>query len=237
MNFLKLFPIVFLFSIGLVAQVESEFDNLGGNQIILDKAKELNPDTKIEVVQDRIVNRKKRFEMSTEFSGTMGGDDTYTRTQNAGLNVNYHINNRWSIGAKYNHTFNKLTAEGEAMVDAAYADYLLNPKDSKFPIPEFDHQKSESLLLVNWYPIYGKMNLFESKIVQFDVYGLLGAGQVELRSGTKSTYTAGTGMGFWLTPKVTTRLELRYQKYNIEYSTGPKNLDLLIASAQIGWLL
>lgn len=229
--------VMIAFSTLSLAQVAAEFDNLGGNQIILDKAKELNPDTNVEVVQDRMVPRKNRFEFSPEFSGTMGGDDTYSKTQNAGMNIHYHINHRWSVGVKYNHSFNKLTAEGEAMVDAAYEDFLNNPIDPQKPIPEIDYQKSESLVFLNWYPIYGKMNLFESKIVQFDVYGLLGAGNVQLKSGTKPTYSAGGGIGFWMSKQLSTRFELRYQKYNVEYSTGPKNLDLAIASVQIGWLL
>jgi outer membrane immunogenic protein len=225
-------------SIGALAQtVESEFDGLGGNKILLDKARELNPDTKVEVVQDRVVPRKNRFEFAPEFSGTMGGDDTYTKSQSVGLNINYHINHRWSVGAKYNYTFNKLTAEGEAMIDAASADRLANPRNPTMPIPEIDHQKSESLVMLNWYPIYGKMNLFDKSIAQFDVYGLLGAGRVELKSGSKPTYTVGGGIGFWMSQQISTRLELRYQKYNVDYITGPKNLDLAIASVQVGWLL
>lgn len=230
--------IVSSLSTAVTAQtVGAEFDNLGGNQIILDRARELNPDTKVEVVQDRIVPRKNRFEIAPEFSGTMGGDDTYTKSQSVGMNINYHINHRWSIGAKYNHTFNQLTAEGESMIDAAYADRLENPRNPTKPIPEIDHQKSESLIVLNWYPIYGKMNVFEKSIAQFDVYGLLGAGQVELKSGAKPTYTLGAGIGFWMSPQISTRMELRYQKYNVEYMTGPKNLDLAIASLQVGWLL
>lgn len=224
--------------ISLLAQtLETEFDGLGGNQIILDKARELNPDTQMEVVQDRIVPRKHRFEFAPEFSGAMGGDDTYTKSQSLGMNINYHINHRWSIGAKYNHTFNKLTAEGEAMVDAATEDRLANPRNPTKPLPDIDHQKSESLVVLNWYPIYGKMNLFEKKIAQFDIYGLLGVGQVELKSGSKPTHTVGGGIGFWLSPQISTRMELRYQKYNVEYVSGPKGLDLAIASVQVGWLL
>ena len=108
-------------SISAFAQtVENEFDNLGGNQIILDKARELNPDTKVEVVQDRIVPRKNRFEFAPEFSGTMGGDDTYTKSQSVGMNINYHINHRWSIGAKYNHTFNKLTDRKSTRLNSSH---------------------------------------------------------------------------------------------------------------------
>lgn len=221
----------------VTSQVGSEFDELGGNKVILDRARELNPDTKIEIVQDRTVSRKNRFEISPEFSGTMGGDDTYTRTQSVGLNVNYHFNHRWSLGVKYNHSFNKLTAEGEALVDAAYDDWLANPQDPKAIIPQVDYQKSESLVLLNWYPVYGKMNLLDSRIAQFDIYGLLGAGQVSLKSGNKPTYTAGGGMGIWWTPQISSRLELRYQRYNVEYTTGPKNLDLAVVSMQLGWLL
>lgn len=219
------------------AQVATEFDELGGNKIILEKAKELNPDTNIEIVQDRMVSRKRRFEISPEFSGSMGGDDTYVRTQSVGMNVNFHINHRWSLGVKYNHSFNKLTAEGEALVDAAYNDWLNNPANPTAIIPQVDHQKSESLVLLNWYPVYGKMNWFDSKITQFDLYGIVGAGNITLKTGTKPTYTYGGGFGVWMNPRVSTRFEIRFQKYDVEYTTGPKSLDIAIASAQIGWLL
>ncbi len=218
------------------AGVEEEFADLGGNQILLQRAQELSPETKVEIIQDRLVNRNHRWEVAPEFSGSFGGD-TYSKTQSLGFNVQYHINPHWSVGGKLNYSFNKLTADGEAMVDRAYDDFLKNPKNSSSPVPDIDYQKNESLALVNWYPIYGKMNLLDRGIAHFDVYALLGAGQVQLRSGSTGTYTLGGGFGFWITQNFSTRLEMRYQRYKAQYFNESKNLDLAIASLQMGWLL
>lgn len=215
---------------------DEDFDSLGGNQILLEKAKALNPETVTSIVQSRTVSRRNRFELAPEYSGTFGGD-TYSRTQSLGMNVHFHLTPRWSIGAKYNHSFNRLTAEGEEMVDRAYQDFLNNPKASEAPIPELDYQKSEMMALVNWYPVYGKINLLDKAVAQFDGYLVGGAGQVELKSGSTSTYTLGAGVGFWLSPRFSTRVEMRYQRYEAQYLTGPKNLDLAVASMQMGWLL
>lgn len=218
------------------AEMEQDFDSLGGNQILLERARAINPEIQDTVVQSRTVARRNRFEFAPEYSGTFGGD-TYSRTQSLALNVHYHLNPRWSLGAKFGMSANRLTPEGEAMVDRAYADYLKDPKNPEFPLPEVDYPKNEMMALVNWYPVYGKLNLLDKAVAQFDTYLLAGAGTVTLKSGTTPTGTVGGGIGFWLTPKVSTRLEMRYQRYKAEYLTGPEDLDLAVASVQVGWLL
>lgn len=214
----------------------TDFDSLGGNKILFDKAKALEPEKSVSVVQNRTVDLKNRIEIAPEFSGVFGGE-TYSKTSNVGLNVHYHINYNWSIGAKYNYSYNKLTPEGEAMVDKAIADYNQNPGSPSFPYPQLDYPKSETMALINWYPIYGKMSLFEKSVVHFDLYALLGYGQVELVSGNTPTYTGGGGLSFWLTNNFSTRIEMRYQNYTAKYLTQDQKMDLGIASVQMGWLL
>jgi outer membrane beta-barrel protein len=218
------------------ASIEEDFDGLGGNKILLEKAQALNPETQTSVVQARAVSLRNRFEIAPEYSGTFGGD-TYSRTQSFGLNLYYHFTPRWAIGVKYNTSFNRLTAEGEAMVDRAYQDYLKNPKNPNAPIPELDYPKSQTLAMINWSPIYGKLNLLDKTVVQFDAYVLAGAGQVELKSGATSTYLGGGGFGFWLNPRFSTRIEMTYQHYQAQYYTGPQDMDLAVAGVQMGWLL
>ena len=58
-----------------------------------------------------------------------------------------------------------------------------------------------------------------------------------LKSGSKSTYTGGGGIGFWISQHLTTRLEMRYQNYNSEYLGETKKMDVAVASVQMGWLL
>lgn len=233
---------LFICLLGIVSHAEkqesiaNEFDGLGGNAILLERARALNPEITETVVQPRTVSRRHRFEIAPEYSGSFGGD-TYSRTQSMAFNIHYHINPRWSLGLKAGMSANRLTQEGEAMVDRAYQDYLKNPKNPEFPLPEMDYQKAESMALVNWYPIYGKLNFLDRKVVQFDTYLTIGAGTVTLKSGITESQQMGGGVGFWFTPKFSTRFEMRYQTYEAKYLTGPQKLDLAIASVQMGWML
>jgi outer membrane beta-barrel protein len=214
----------------------AEFDSLGGNQIFLDKAKAIQPEETTSIVQNRTVSLVHRVELAPEFSGTFGGD-TYSRTKSLGLNALYHFNSRWAVGAKYNYSFNTLTPEGQSLIDQANADQRANPENPRVPYPKLDYPTSEAMALVNWSPIYGKMNLIDKAVAHFDFYVVGGYGQVTLASGATPTYTAGGGLGFWLTQNFSTRVEMRYQNYTAKYFDQPKNMDLTVASVQMGWLL
>jgi len=213
-----------------------QFDSLGGNKIFLEKARALEPEKRILIVQNRTVPLTRRVEIAPEFSGTFGGD-TYSRTKNLGLNAFYHFNPRWAVGVKYNYSFNSLTPEGEALVDRAYADYQKNPATPTVGYPKMDYQKSETMALVNWAPFYGKLNLLDQALAHFDFYFVGGYGQVELSSGTTRTTTAGAGFAFWLHQHLSTRLEMRYQNFTAKYFDAEKKMDLAVASIQVGWLL
>lgn len=219
-----------------LAAADDDYDGLGGNKILLERAQALNPDSTVTIVQSRTVSLRNRFEIAPEYSGTFGGD-TYTRTQNIGLSVQYHLNPQWSLGARYGSSYNRLTAEGEAMVDRAVADYNANPKSPNGVVPDIDYPKSETMAFVNWAPVYGKLNFFDKKVVQFDGYLLAGTGQVALKSGSTSSSMAGVGLAFWMSPRFSTRVEMRYQTYDAQYIGGPRKLDLAVASVQMGWLL
>ena len=223
-------------SISAFAEIEKDFDGLGGNKILLDKAKAINPGTVITVVQDRTVSRRNRWELSPEYSGSFGGD-AYVKTMNAGMNVHYHITPRWSLGAKYNQSFSKLTAEGEAVIARALDDYKNNITNPTAAVPEINYQKEEKMVFANWYPIYGKMNLLEQGVAQFDVYAIAGLGTVTLRSGDTSTYSLGGGLGVWWSKNFTTRAEMRYQSYKAPFFDGEKSMDIALASLQMGWML
>ena len=229
---------VLLIASAVVAQADTEkdFDSLGGNKILLDKAKAINPGSELSVVQDRTVSRRNRWELAPEYSGSFGGD-AYVKSVNAGLNVHYHLNPHWSFGVKYNHTFNKLTSEGEAVVARALSDYNANTSNPTANVPEINYQKEEKMVFTNWYPIYGKMNLLDRGVAQFDAYALAGLGTVTLRSGDVGSYSLGGGLGIWWNKSFSTRAEMRYQTYRAPFFDGQKNMDLALASVQMGWML
>lgn len=235
MKYLGLFATLFLSSLAF-AQVEQEVDSFGGNEALYLKAKALNPEVENEVIQNRFVERTHRFELAPELSGVSGGD-AYNRTTNAGLNVHYHINPSWSVGLKYNYAFNTLTPEGKAMVEKASQAAATNPKDPNYLYPQVIYPKSETLALVNWYPIVGKLSFGKYGVAHFDTYLLAGYGSLELSSGSSAATTLGVGMGFWLNKNLTTRLEYRGQQYKAEYYNKTENMMTGVGSVQMGWML
>lgn len=241
---MKTFSILLALFLGSVsyAQVEQEMDSFGGNEALYLKAKALNPEVENEVVQDRFIERTNRFEFSPEFSSVFGGD-AYNRTNNAGINVHYHINPKWSVGVKYNYGFNNLTPEGKSMVDRASQAAAVNPQDPNYLFPQVIYPKSELLGMVNWYPIVGKLSFGRYGVAHFDTYFMAGYGTMELGSnsplaaGSSPVASLGAGLGFWLSPKVTTRIEYRAEQYTAEYYDRTEDMLTGVASVQLGWML
>jgi len=217
-------------------QMEKDFDNLGGNRIFLEKAKALNPETTTTVVQDRIVDRVRRFELSGEYANTFGGD-TYVRTGTFGVNGQFHINNNWSVGARYGMSYNKLTAEGDDLVARAISDHQKNPSSSTAPVPDIDYPKNIMMGFVNFYPLYGKISWLGKSVTHFDVYGQLGYGTMSLKSGSAPVLSGGGGIGLWWNQNMTTRLQMNYLDYTAQYYNGSIKQGITTASLQIGWLM
>ncbi len=218
------------------AQVEQEIDSFGGNEALYIKAKALNPEVENEVIQNRFTNRTNRFEVAPEFAGVFGGD-AYNHTNNVGMNVHYHINPAWSVGLKYSYSFNTLTPEGKAMVAKASEEAATNPKDPKYLYPQVVYPKTETMGLVNWYPIVGKLSFGKWGVAHFDTYLTAGYGSMELSSGSTPAAMMGLGFGFWVNSNVTTRLEYRAQQYKAEYYDKTENMLTNTASVQMGWML
>ena len=130
------------------------------------------------------------------------------------------------MGFRYNDHSNTLTTEGERRIEEARAARALGRDPGRQAV---DFPTDSYMGVVNFYPTYGKMNLFDLSIAQFDVYFLGGVGQMNLQSGPSTTYTAGAGMGLWLSNRFTTRFEARYQTYEDRaFADEPRNLNMTI---------
>lgn len=217
----------------VMADVSDDMNGLGGNKELIRRAKAMDPKNKVRVVQNRTVDRDFRLEVGLNY-GMVAGGDPYVETNNLGVNLDFHINPHWSIGGRYYNSSNQLSSEGKRVFNAAQA---AQNNNQPYERPEVDYASNTYLGVINWYPMYGKLNLFDLGIAQFDIYLLGGGGQVQLRSGTSPTYTAGIGMGFWMTQHFSTRLEARYQTYQDEIHSGSRQLDQTIISATVGFLL
>ncbi len=232
----KVFFILFFLSPSFVfADLLEDIDSLGGNDVLLERARKLNPEKSVYIVQDRIVNRASRSEVGFEFSGVAGGD-AYVSTKNLGLNYTFHINPRWSLGLRGQYIFNKLSPEGRAAVD--YAKRVVDETNKSLElIPDIDYPKLAGYVVTNWYPIYGKMNLYDLGIIHYDVYFLLGGGHLSLKNGHTLGIMSGMGFGLWVSQHLSSRLELRYETYRARPISKPKRMHLTTFGFSMGYLL
>lgn len=216
--------------------VSQDMDSFGGNEALYDKAKALNPEVSTTVIQNRFIDRTYRFEISPEIGGVFGGD-SYNRSQNVGLNAYFHLSPNWSIGAKYNYFMNKLTPEGESMIERASQAAVDNPSAPQYLYPQVIYPKTETMAMVNWYPIVGKLSFGKWGVAHFDTYFLAGYGTIQLSNGSSTSTAVGAGLGFWMNSHLTTRLEYRTQNYTAKYYDEDRNMSTGVASVQMGWML
>lgn len=215
------------------AQVSKSLDSLGSNESINKKIADLESRSRFGIVQGRAVPRDMRFEIGASY-GPVAAGDSYLQTQNMGGQIDFHFTPKFSLGVRYAKAFNSLTSEGERRFEEAR---VAQAASNDYRIPDIDYPEESLMGVFNWYMTYGKLNLFDVRVVQFDIYSLGGYGQVKLKSGATDTWTAGGGIGFWLTNRLTSRFELRYQAYQDKVYTGNRDLNLIVANFGIGLLL
>lgn len=234
------FLLLSLFCVNAIAaDLTKEMDALGANKELMKKVKAVDPNNRVRVVQNRDVDRYLRFELGLNGGAALGGDP-YSNTSIIGGQLDFHLTPHWSIGGRYENIANSLNGEGKKVFENAESGR--NTNTPGYRQPGIDWAKSSWLALINWYPIYGKMNLFDVGISQFDIYLLGGAGQINLASsGMTPLYSAGAGVGLWLTQHFSTRLEARWQGYQDSIFDGvethKRNIDQTVLNMSIGFLL
>jgi outer membrane immunogenic protein len=211
----------------------TNLDSLGSNKAIAERAKAIDAENRVRIVQNRSVDRNFRLELGMSYDGVNGGD-TYVSTNNVGYVLDFHINPYISIGARYYDAYNSLTPEGERIFAQAAQARAMGDNSVR---PDIDSPISTTLGVIEVYPLYGKLNFFDLGVTQFDVYALGGYGQMKLQSGPTSTWTAGGGVGVWWSQHFTTRIEARYQAYQDKINTGPRDQGVTTFSLGIGIML
>jgi outer membrane beta-barrel protein len=214
--------------------LKKDLDTLGGNEAIVERARMMSPDQKVRVVQNRLVDRHMRLELGANY-GLVAGGDSYINTQNLGANLDFHINPHWSVGGRFSKSFNSLTSQGQQVFD--YASQQQSSGNLNYRVPAIDYPLQTLLGVVSWYPIYGKLNLFDAAVVHFDLYTLAGYGEKWLQSGQTNALTAGGGVGIWLSQYVAMRLEGRWENYSDQVYTGARNENTGVFTTSLGILL
>lgn len=226
------------------SDLSSDLDSLGGNDEIIERARALDPNNRVRIVQNRQVDRYNRLEVALR-GGLISGGQTYLETNEYSGTLTFHFTPRWSIGATASTYRFALTPEGEKRFAAAEA--IAAQGHSLYDAPQLNYPDQSATLNLSWYPIYGKTNLFDITTAQFDFYVQGGVGQISFTSpyshesmaGTTSSnlYSIGTGVGLWLTQHLSTRLELRHEMFKDKVLTGERDLNWTTISTSIGFLL
>ncbi len=221
---------LFLTTPSWAKSVSDDLNSLGVNKDVVRKARKLNPNNKIKVVQKRAVDRTWRLEGSLGYGFLTGGSPYVDSTQAEG-SLEVHINPRWSVGGRYYAFNNELSKEGQRVFNESVQTGIA---------PDVrDYAKDAYLGTISFYPLYGKVNLFNWAVTQFDLYVSAGFGQIQLeRSGSTDLLSFSGGVGFWLTNWLSTRFEIRYQTYEDTIGDNQRRrLDQTVFSAKIGFLL
>lgn len=217
----------------LANSLADDVNSLGGNKALMKKVRAIDPDNKVRVVQKRSVDRRLRLELGFNY-GVYTGGDPYLKTDSIGGQLEFHINPTVSIGARYSSLSNSLSSEGERVFREASA---LREQGINAGTVAVDPAQETVLGTISIYPLYGKMNFFNRSIAQFDFYIVGGAGQTKLQSGNSPTYTAGGGLGVWMSQHVSGRLEARWQGHQDQVGDQKRDLSQTIISASFGFLL
>jgi outer membrane beta-barrel protein len=229
---------IFAFNAWSAEDLTAKMNALGANKELMKKARAIDPHNRVRVVQNREVDRHMRLELGLNY-GMAAGGDPYVSTNIMGGQLDFHITPRFSIGARYLNSQNNLTAEGKKVWDAAEVE--ASKGNNNFRRPGVDFAKDQWLAIGNWYPIYGKMNLLDIGVSQFDFYFLGGAGQINLESGSAPTYTAGAGVGVWFSQHFASRLEARWQGYQDKVWNGAsiesRDINQTLLTASVSFLL
>lgn len=219
-------------SVSSSKSMKEDFNTLGDNKAFADRVKEMDADRKVRIVQNRIVDLNHRLEVSVGYGINGSGGDNYVSTTNLGAQLDYHFSPRWAIGFRYEKFYNELSKEAEAQFDRAVTDSTGTQR-----FPSVDLPLNSMIGTISFAPIYGKLNLFDLNVAHFDVYTMIGAGQIELRSGTTEIFTGGLGLSVWLTQHFSTRLEARYENYKDLLQSDNRDQNVVKAMATIGFLL
>lgn len=215
--------------------LQGEFKTLGDNQEVIERVKKLDSRQKVRVVQNRLMDRNNRLEAALNF-GLLSGADSYVQTKDLGIMLHYHLSPRWSFGIGYEKNYNTLSSEGSRQYDTAYT-CQINDASCAQRFPAIDFPLETKMISVSFYPIYGKLNLFDSGIAQFDLFTSIGYGQKTLNSGLSNVMTASLGAGVWLNSFLTARLEARYENYKDLLLTEKRVQNAVSALASIGIML
>jgi outer membrane beta-barrel protein len=152
----------------------------------------------LEVVQNKRFLKANRLEASALYSFFQ--THQYSDSTAFGLNLTYNISERWAVEAS--HLF----------VTNTESDFLTSVRKQYGFTPDFNNEKSQSMAMATWAPIYGKFSFLGTKISHFDFFLSAGAGVTETIDH-RFTWGLALGNRFFIWKNLVFRFEFRVINY------------------------
>lgn len=165
----------------------------------------------LEVVQNRRYTKAKRFEIGLHYGIFQGKD--YVNSRSAGLSVTYNITDEFFVELSRHNISNTEN------------DLLKSFRSQYGTAPEFNTEKSQTVLNVAWVPIYAKFSLLGKKISHFEMYFAPGIGITETTKNNLSGHFT-IGEKFFITEHALFRIDWRMSRFTDRVTTTQGSTSL-----------
>lgn len=179
--------------------------------------------TKLFVLNERYSSLSNRHEV-TLMGGNNFSADSHLIQRQGGLTYRYHINPKWSLGLRHTEYDTRLSSAGQRLLDESAI------------LPDTDYAKDSNEVFGNYNLFYGKMRMSQKTVIYFDQYVALGAGKINLASGSTNLAVADLGVAFWIGKQMSARIGLRNEFYKQETRAGNKNVYNADGYLEFGYL-
>lgn len=198
---------------------------------VIDTAKaasDLAASRKAEIDLIRVVQRRPFLRTGrTEFAPFLGTNinDAMVNLFVAGGSLTYHLAEDMAIGINGAYS---LGNESE-LFNKVIEDYAL--------LPQVSQVQWYATLDFQYAPIYGKFALFNTWIIPWDLYTVLGAGFTQTELAGNPTLAAGVGQRFFMNKWFTLNFEVRDSMYLEEYPGGTQLVNNMMFTAGVSFFL
>ena len=200
--------------------LEKKLDSLN---VPSDKVSPLVSQEDLYAVNQRYSSLDRRFEFSL-FGAHDFAADSHMDTKQTGLVGRYHLNAKWSLGARYTEYFNQLTVAGKALFEREQI------------LPDSDFALKSSDVFIGYNTVYGKVRLTRDTIVYFDQYVNLGYGSIALSQGETQMYVMDLGLAFWVGKNFSSRLGVKNEFFTQKRINGDDNVHNAMGYVEVGYL-
>lgn len=202
------------------SELENKLDSLN---IPSDKVTPILSKEKLYAVNERYSNLNKRHEFTVLGANNFNAD-SHLNTTMSGATYRFHLNGKWSVGARYSEYFNELSSAGQKLFE-----------EEKI-LPDTDYAIKSSEAFINFNTIYGKLRFTKDTIVYFDQYISLGYGNIQLAKEETQMYSVDLGFAFWLGKHMSTRVGVKNESYTQNKIKGPQNVHNAMGYLEFGYL-